>query len=147
MTGDDARHLRLRDIAEVAEASGELVGELPLHDDDRMLDLVFVWFRACFRPERTRGRGGIFHYEVNTASGVRHRYVTVTDGHCTSARDASTPNATIGVDMQDLLALATGELKGTDAFISGRLKISGDVFFAMNWIEWFGSRSAQPTAE
>jgi putative sterol carrier protein len=112
---------------------------------EALLDLVFEWFRACFSAERAQGGEGVFHYEINTPLGVRHRYVSVEAGTCTtSAALERTPNATIGLALHDLVALAVGELKGTDAFVSGRLKISGDVFFAMNWIEWFGARSAAP---
>ncbi|MEU2081854.1 SCP2 sterol-binding domain-containing protein [Streptomyces albus] len=120
-------------------------------DVDAVLDLVFAWFCACFRPSRAGGRSGVFHYEVGTPLGVRHRYVVVTGGTCTTSRTLDgTPDATIGVALDDLVALAVGAAKGTDAFVSGRLKISGDAFFAMNWIEWFGSRSrdsARPGGE
>lgn len=125
-----------------AEEAAEEAGGRALHDVDRLLDLVFEWFGSRFSPERAQGAAGIFHYEVNTPLGVRHRYVTVADGvSAASTWVARQPDATIGVDLHDLVALAVGDLKGTEAFISGRLKISGDVFFAMNWIEWFGARS------
>lgn len=97
--------------------------------------------RACPRPVRhlpLRGQHPL---------GVRHWYIVVDSdpGTCTATTSVDRPaDATIGVDLGDLVALAVGELKGTDAFVNGRLKISGDVFFAMNWIEWFGSRSTPP---
>lgn len=69
------------------------------------------------------GRRGVFHYEINTPLGVRHRYVSVEAGTCTtSASLERTPNATIGLALHDLVALAVGELKGTDAFVSGRIE-------------------------
>ncbi|MEU9008720.1 SCP2 sterol-binding domain-containing protein [Streptomyces sp. NPDC048479] len=142
----DARHLQLKHLAEAGAAAG---GSLSLPDDDieRLLGLVFEWFRSCFSPERAHGRSGIFRYAVNTPLGVRHWYIVVDSdpGTCTATTSVDRPaDATIGVDLGDLVALAVGELKGTDAFVNGRLKISGDVFFAMNWIEWFGSRSTPP---
>ncbi|WP_328393666.1 SCP2 sterol-binding domain-containing protein [Streptomyces sp. NBC_00390] len=139
----DARYRRLKQLAESGATAD---GNAP-DDIDRVLELVFEWFRACFRPERAGGQSGIFHYAVNTPLGVRHRYIVVDTGSCTATVAADRPaDATIGLDVQDLVALAIGELKGTDAFVNGRLKISGDVFFAMNWIEWFGSRSTPPSA-
>ncbi|WP_240135291.1 SCP2 sterol-binding domain-containing protein [Streptomyces sp. MUM 178J] len=136
----DARHHRLKVLAEAGAVAR--AGRAPSDDVDRLLELVFEWFRSCFRPERAHGRSGIFRYAVNTPLGVRHRFVAVDAGVCTAAASSDRPaDATIGVDLDDLIALAVGELKGTDAFVNGRLKISGDVFFAMNWIEWFGSRS------
>nr|ADE22280.1 putative oxygenase [Streptomyces flavogriseus] len=139
----DARYRRLKQLAETGAATP---GGAP-DDIDRVLELVFEWFRACFRPERAGGQSGTFHYAVNTPLGVRHRYIVVDAGTCTAVTAAVRPaDATIGLDVHDLVALAIGELKGTDAFVNGRLKISGDVFFAMNWIEWFGSRSTPPSA-
>ncbi|MFF3327790.1 SCP2 sterol-binding domain-containing protein [Streptomyces sp. NPDC002889] len=137
----DARFSRLRQFAETGAAGAG--GQAPDDDVDRVLELVFEWFCACFRPERAHGQSGTFHYAVNTPLGVRHRYIVVEAGSCTATATAADrpADATIGVDVNDLVALAIGELKGTDAFVNGRLKISGDVFFAMNWIEWFGSRS------
>ncbi|MEV6401088.1 SCP2 sterol-binding domain-containing protein [Streptomyces sp. NPDC051907] len=136
----DARHLQLKHLAEAGAAAR--AGHTPEDEIDRLLELVFEWFRSCFSPERAHGQSGIFRYAVNTPLGVRHRYIVVEDGGCTAAVALDRPaDATIGVDVDDLVALAVGELKGTDAFVNGRLKISGDVFFAMNWIEWFGSRS------
>ncbi|NUK06621.1 SCP2 sterol-binding domain-containing protein [Streptomyces lunaelactis] len=139
----DARHLQLRHLAEAGAAARG--SRSPDDDVDRLLGLVFEWFRSCFSPERACGRSGTFEYAVNTPLGVRHRYIVVEGGSCVAVTAVDRPaDAVIGVDIDDLLALAIGELKGTDAFVNGRLKISGDVFFAMNWIEWFGSRSTPP---
>ncbi|MCX4820574.1 SCP2 sterol-binding domain-containing protein [Streptomyces sp. NBC_01142] len=142
----DARHLRLKHLVEAGAAAR---GSLSPDDDiDRLLELVFEWFRSCFSPARAHGYSGTFQYAVNTPLGVRHHYIVVESGSCTAATTVDRPaDATIGVDIDDLVALAVGELKGTDAFVNGRLKISGDVFFAMNWIEWFGSRSTPPTRD
>ncbi|MCQ4084293.1 SCP2 sterol-binding domain-containing protein [Streptomyces sp. RB6PN25] len=107
----------------------------------RLLDLVFDWIRACFHPERTGGQSGVFHYEVSTPGGVRHRWVVVADGRCevTGEAPADGEDSTIAVELEDLVALAVGEITGSQAFVGGRLKISGDIYFAMNWTAWFGA--------
>ncbi|WP_307805497.1 SCP2 sterol-binding domain-containing protein [Streptomyces spirodelae] len=139
MTAPEAMFHQLRSIARSSAAAP------PPDEVEALLDLVFEWFRARFSPERAAPASGVFHYEIDTPLGVRHRYVAVAQGTCaTSATLDHAPDATIGVALPDLVALAVGELKGTDAFVSGRLKISGDAFFAMNWIEWFGARSGRP---
>ncbi|MQY11599.1 hypothetical protein SRB5_17180 [Streptomyces sp. RB5] len=130
------------DRADVAGPIAAVRAELLSSDDvDERLDLVFSLFRASFRADRTHGRSGVFQFEIDTPAGVRYRCVSVADGHCTASDVAPAPNAVIAVDLADLVALSVGGLKGTDAFLGGRLKISGDVVFAMNWIEWFGARS------
>ncbi|MGI5351670.1 SCP2 sterol-binding domain-containing protein [Streptomyces sp. CA-250714] len=150
MTAREAMFHQLRNIVRSRAAA---TPSPPPDEVEALLDLVFEWFRARFSPERAALASGVFHYEIDTPLGVRHRYVAVAQGACTtSSTPESTlggaldgaPDATIGVALPDLVALAVGELKGTDAFVGGRLKISGDVFFAMNWIEWFGARSGHP---
>ncbi|MEU2723375.1 SCP2 sterol-binding domain-containing protein [Streptomyces smyrnaeus] len=142
MTAREAMFHQLRNIARSSTAA---TPSPPPDEVEALLDLVFEWFRARFSPRRAGGASGTFHYEIDTPLGVRHRYVVVCRGTCTTpATLDGAPDATIGVALPDLVALAVGELKGTDAFVGGRLKISGDAFFAMNWIEWFGARSGHP---
>ncbi len=140
MTGRSTRLLELRDRV-IAGSTPQQLEEAALDQVlDQMLDLVFASFTACFRPERAVGRSGIFHYRVDTPLGPRDRYVGVVDGMCTAGDtpDAQ-PDATIAVDLADLVRLAAGELSGSDAYIGGRLRISGNIYFAMNWTEWFGA--------
>jgi len=142
VTAPEAMFHQLRSIA---RSSAAATPSPPPDEVEALLDLVFEWFRSRFSPQRAALASGVFHYEIDTSLGVRHRYVAVAQGTCTTSGTLEgTPDATIGVALPDLVALAVGELKGTDAFVGGRLKISGDVFFAMNWIEWFGSRSGRP---
>ncbi|WP_019358409.1 SCP2 sterol-binding domain-containing protein [Streptomyces sp. AA1529] len=148
MTGRETAPHRLRDPAR----TGGTVEVLPPEATEALLDLVFECFRARFGPRRAALASGVFHYEIDTPHGVRHRYVAVGGGSCTTTSAAldGPADATIGVTLADLVALAAGESKGTDAFVGGRLKISGDVFFAMSWIEWSGARSGSasgPDAE
>ncbi|GAA2077354.1 hypothetical protein GCM10009801_33410 [Streptomyces albiaxialis] len=129
--------------ARVREAGEAVDGADPLpsaEEIERLLDLVCAWFRHRFRPERAVGRSGTFRYEVVTPLGVRHRYLSVVNGHCSTFVAGQEADVTVGVELGDLVALATGETRADEAFVAGRLKFTGDVFFAMNWFEWFGTR-------
>jgi putative sterol carrier protein len=142
VTAPEAMYHQLRSLAHSTTAAAS---HPPQPDEvEALLDLVFEWFRVRFSPARAGLASGVFHYEIDTPLGARHRYVVVHQGVCTTPRTlGGTPDATIGVALADLVALAAGELRGTEAFVGGRLKISGDAFFAMNWIEWFGARSVR----
>ncbi|MFG3255666.1 SCP2 sterol-binding domain-containing protein [Streptomyces sp. NPDC048172] len=123
-------------------AAGEAVdGADPLpsaEQVEQLLDLLCAWFRHRFRPERAVGRSGTFRHEVVTPLGVRHRYLSVVNGHCAAFVAGQESDVTVGVELRDLVALATGESRADEVFVAGRLKFTGDVFFAMNWFEWFG---------
>jgi putative sterol carrier protein len=45
------------------------------------------------------------------------------------------PNSTLMVSQEDLALLALGELSGSLAFTTGRLRVTGDLFLAMTWID------------
>ena len=131
----------LRDIVD-ASTPDELPAVIARRDGgvESVVDLVFDWWRSCFAPERTLNSSGIFHYAVTTPEGSTHRYVVVAERACEIAKTVDTePNTTITVSLNDLLSIATGKVRGTQAWRSGMLEISGDVFFAMNWSEWFVS--------
>jgi hypothetical protein len=107
---------------------------------DGVLDRVFGGIIATFDAAKAGVEEGVFRFDVVTAEGTKTRYVTVAVGKC-SASVTSDPEATVTLtlDIADFLALATGRLTGSEAYMSGKLEAAGDVFFAMNWSEWFGT--------
>jgi hypothetical protein len=115
-------------------------GQLPARDADTLLDHIFARLCGNFDPIRTLGEEGIFHYEVLTSDGTRDRYVIVADGACVVTRTVDRPaTTTITIGLADLLRIAVGEITGSEVFRGGRLKISGDVYFSMNWRDWFAA--------
>ncbi|GII95068.1 SCP2 sterol-binding domain-containing protein [Sinosporangium siamense] len=110
--------------------------------DPRMLiDEVFVRLREGAEPERFRGERGVFRFLIATPEGEVSRFVIVEDEQCrVTAEPEQEPGVTLSLSLDDFVALATGELSGPDAFISGRLTVGGDLFLAMRWGDWFGAR-------
>ncbi len=58
-------------------------------------------------------------------------YLVLDNGQCT-AHDgtAEAPNLTIIISDDNLMAMLTGELNGITAFMSGKLKVEGDMMLA-----------------
>jgi putative sterol carrier protein len=73
-------------------------------------------------------------------------HVTLAAGRATIGGGASTsPDAILRMDTGDFAALLRGELRPGPAWIDGRLRISGDVAFAMGLGEALASVTSSPS--
>ena len=55
-------------------------------------------------------------------------YADIADGKLSVAEGtAENPKATIGMDAADFVAMSTGELNAMSAFMSGKVKVEGDL--------------------
>jgi hypothetical protein len=105
------------------------------NEAERSLDQLFEWCCAGARA-RPPGRPGLFRFDVETPTGTRTRYVTSTDeGTAVVPAAPCPPNSTVTVSQEDLTRLVLGDLRGSLAFATGVLRIEGDVFLAMTWID------------
>lgn len=108
---------------------------------DAALDVVFESMAGMIDPAKVKQDKGIFMYEVRTSAGVRQYVLDVADGQCTARRgNAADADITIGIALPDILAMAAGTLSGQRAFVSGKLKLSGNPLFGMKLGQWFRHR-------
>jgi putative sterol carrier protein len=90
-----------------------------------------------FRPERAKGVRTVIQF-VLSGQGGGNWYVTIQDGTCRVTEGVSqTAEATIRMDAADYVALVTGRLGGMRAFLSGRVKVSGDASLLKRMQAWF----------
>jgi putative sterol carrier protein len=72
------------------------------------------------------------------SDGVDHYQVTIKDGKCRVSRHPTeTPRATIELDAVDFLRLAAGVAEGPQLFMTGKLKIEGDLMWTANLASLF----------
>ncbi len=110
---------------------------------DRVLDQVFEGMRQAFDPARAAGQAAVVQYEIAVPDGQRHYVMRVADGRCQIERgSAADPRVTIRIGLADFLRLVAGRLNGMQAFMSGKLKVSGDLFFAQTYQAWFDRPAA-----
>lgn len=58
-------------------------------------------------------------------------YIVLDNGQCTVHKGtADAPNLTLIISDENLIAMLTGELNGIAAFMSGKLKVEGDMMLA-----------------
>ena len=67
--------------------------------------------------------------------------VTVTDGQVTTAQGTTpNPNVTASLSAADFVSMVNGEMKPMNAFMTGKLKIKGDMALVMKLQGLFGRR-------
>jgi putative sterol carrier protein len=69
---------------------------------------------------------------------IEPMYLVINNGHCT-VHDGIAPSSDLALIMtdDDLAALLTGELNGITAFMSGKLKVEGDMMLAQRLPSFF----------
>ena len=73
--------------------------------------------------------------QFNTATPA---YVTIKGGEATvTAGTATSPNVTISMDDNDLIKMFKGELNAMMAFMTGKLKVDGDLMMAQKLANLF----------
>jgi putative sterol carrier protein len=105
---------------------------------DNILTPLFSGMQASFAPERAAGQSAIIQYDLTAPDGAHPWMITVADGTCQVA-PGSAPDAriTLGLGLPDFLRLTAGKLDGMTAFMSGKLKVGGDMMFAPVFQTWF----------
>ena len=105
---------------------------------DAVLGQIFGEMGARFLPEKAAGRSAVIQYDVNTPDGAETYQAIVAGGQCTTAKGAEKePSVTLVLSLPDFLRLISGKLNGVQAFMSGKLKIRGDMMLAQTMQAWF----------
>ena len=84
-----------------------------------------------FRSDKATGTSAVIQYDVSGDGGGTWHAV-IKDGACTVTPGlAPTPNLTLQIAAQDWLDMLSGKQSGQMLFMSGKLKIKGDMGLAM----------------
>jgi putative sterol carrier protein len=128
---DSATFARLITRASADQLKGVLVRpELRV----RVLDEIFRRMGEHLRADRAAHTGAVVHWRLTggTGDGGYDRYETVIEhGTCVSHRERTRePRVTITAHPADFLRLITGNASGPVLFMTGKLKVNGDLGFA-----------------
>jgi putative sterol carrier protein len=135
-TAIDPSQIDANELAKnMASATDEQLGALmtgPMRG--QILGEIFRRMSAHFRADPARDTDAVIHWRIGgRPDGGTDEYETViSDGTCEAHEgfESDSPRVTFSVGGADFLRLVTGNAAGPMLFMSGKLKISGDMMFA-----------------
>jgi putative sterol carrier protein len=87
------------------------------------------------KPEKLAGMDCVYQFKVGEAA----YHVTLKGGKGTVAPgDAASPNCTVTMAEGDFLDMVSGKLNGQMAFLTGKLKVAGDMGLALKLGSFIG---------
>jgi putative sterol carrier protein len=123
-----------------ARSNEELVGDIQRQEGgvDGVLEKVFNGMSESFNPDKAAGQQAVVQYEITAPDGSHEYAMRIADGRCQIDRgQAESPRVTLRIGLADFLRLITGAANGMQLFMTGKLKVSGDLFFAQTYQSWF----------
>ena len=94
---------------------------------------VFRRMEAHFKPSSAAGVDAVIHWKITGRpdGGLDHYEVVLRDGACAASNEPQhEPRVTLTLDGVDFMRLVTGNAAGPMLFMSGKLKIEGDLMFS-----------------
>jgi putative sterol carrier protein len=114
----------------------------------QVLDEIFRRMADHVEPAKARGTDAVVHFKIldrpkELGGGYDHYEVVFDDGSC-SASDVieRDPNVTIRVAPIHFLKLAANQASGPTLFLTGKLRLEGDVMLASRLTSFFHIPSA-----
>lgn len=105
---------------------------------DTVLGNTAQGMAAAFIPEKAPNVSAVIQYDIAAPDGPHSFQLKVGEGRCEAASGTpDTPRVTISLALPDFLRLIAGKLNGQQAFMSGKLKLKGDMAIAMQMQNWF----------
>jgi putative sterol carrier protein len=98
---------------------------------------TFEAMAGRFRADKSTGTHATIQYDVSGDGGGTWNAV-IKDGTCVVQPGAGTnPNLTLQISSQDWLDMLSGKQSGQMLFMSGKLKVKGDMGLAMKLASMF----------
>ena len=104
----------------------------------RVLDRVFEQFGARFRPEHAAGVDAESQFLIRDGSDEHPYLVAIRGGRC-EVRPArgKDPRVTLVAELLPFVQLVTGHAEGANLFMTGKLRVAGDLVFALRLLSFF----------
>src|SRR3990170_241404 len=105
---------------------------------DETLKNIFTGMQEAFQADRAQGVNSIVQYDIAAEDGTKSWTVTFADGTCTTGEGAADdPRLTMSIGLVDFVRLIFNQVQGPQLFMSGKLKLKGDMMWAMQMQNYF----------
>jgi putative sterol carrier protein len=140
MSQIDATDFASLKAAVEARSNEQLVSDIQQQEGgvDGVLEQVFDGMSGSFNPEKAGGQQAVVQYEITAPDGSHEFAMRIADGRCEIDKGrAESPRVSLRIGLADFLRLITGGANGMQLFMTGKLKVAGDLFFAQTYQSWF----------
>ncbi len=92
---------------------------------------------TAFLPEKAPGMDAAIQFKFSGAE-AGDWYLEIKESKCIVEKGVhSSPKMTLAVDSNDFVKIFTGELDGMQAFMQGKIRLTGDMSLAMKLLTMF----------
>jgi putative sterol carrier protein len=107
---------------------------------EQVLDGMFKAMQEHFLPERAQGVDAVIQYVVGDEGREYGYTLAIKEGECALKKEkAGKAKVTLSMDLVSFLKLMVGAADGTTLFMSGKLGLSGDLFFSQRIASFFSA--------
>jgi acyl dehydratase len=108
--------------------------------DEPGLDQIFEGMQERFQPDKAAGVDATIQWLITDGGEEKPYTVTIKDGALTTAEGtAENPTVTLATDSDSFVALMTGKAQGATLYMSGKLRIQGDLMLAQRMGSFFST--------
>ena len=105
---------------------------------DTILGQIFSAMEERFQADKAAGQTAVIQWDINAPDGTKSYQFKVDNGACEVVKGGSDPaKVTLTLALPDFLRFIAGKLDGMQAFMTGKLKLGGDMMFAQTMQSWF----------
>jgi putative sterol carrier protein len=136
----DDRQKRRQELAATLEGRSdeEITQGVLAQGADTVLHQIFSGMTEAFLPDKAGSQSAVIQYDINVGGTVHSYQLKIAGGKCELVKGAAGPaRVTLALQAPDFLRLVTGKLNGMQAFMTGKLKLTGDMMFAQVMQGWF----------
>ena len=106
--------------------------------DEGAIDQIFDAMAERFQPDKAAGVDATIQWKIKYGEEEKPYTVTIKDGTlATAPGEADSPTVTLSTDSDSFVALMTGKAQGAALYMSGKLRIDGDLMLAQRMGTFF----------
>ena len=106
--------------------------------DGQGLEQVFEGMQERFQPDKAVGVDATIQWKIKDGDEEKPYAITIKNGSFSwAAGEGESPAVTLSTDVDSFVALMTGKAQGAALYMSGKLRIDGDLMLAQRMGTFF----------